>query len=230
MAGLTQPAYGLDPAEDLFDPFALALTDRVPRMASGALVNDTGLFAREMWRDPMLAHFLNQLFAVIAFVGTQGDPMPARNLLYHRQRRLWFGPSGSLSYAAVDRQPMAILHQHMPGVAELRLLAFALARQERFGSRLMGIVAALLAMKVHGRIARIVVVRWGLPRFAIFALETLLPCPGFDQSGVDRKVLVREQAQLTGLRQHRRQESLGHLALQQPVVNTVTSHTGSSIF
>src|SRR6266851_4733732 len=158
MAGLTQPAYGLDPAEDLFDPFALVLTDRVPRMASGALVNDTGLFAREMWRDPMLAHFLNQLFAVIAFVGTQGDPMPARNLLYHRQRRLWFGPSGSLSYAAVDRQPMAILHQHMPGVAELRLLAFALARQQR------------------------------------------------------------------------RQESLGHLALQQPVVNTVTSHTGSSIF
>src|SRR5260370_28585157 len=98
MAGLTQPAYGLDPAEDLFDPFALALTDRVPRMASGALVNDTGLFAREMWRDPMLAHFLNQLFAVIAFVGTQGEPIPAPNHLYHRHRRLRVCPSRTSGY------------------------------------------------------------------------------------------------------------------------------------
>lgn len=43
MARLTQAAYDFDPAEDLFDPFALALTERVSRMASGALVNDAVL-------------------------------------------------------------------------------------------------------------------------------------------------------------------------------------------
>jgi hypothetical protein len=80
MVGFTQSAYSLNRAEDLFYPFALALTDRVPRMASGALVNDTGLLAREMRGDPMFTHFLNQFFVVVAFVGTQGDPMPARNL------------------------------------------------------------------------------------------------------------------------------------------------------
>ncbi len=75
MAGLTQPAYRLDPATDLFHPFAL--TERVARMASGALVDGTGLLAREMRSDPMLAHFLHQRFAVVAFVGTQRHPAPA---------------------------------------------------------------------------------------------------------------------------------------------------------
>ena len=68
MAGLTQAADRLDPAKDLFHPFALALTERVARMASGALVDGTGLLAREMRSDPMLAHFLHQRFAVVAFV------------------------------------------------------------------------------------------------------------------------------------------------------------------
>src|SRR5690348_8858231 len=108
--GLAQPAYSLEPAEDLFHPFALALTELVPRVARGALVNDTGLLAREMRGDPMLAHFLHQLFAVVTFVGAQGDPAPAWNLLHHRQCRFGFGVSGRFGYAAVDRQPMTILH------------------------------------------------------------------------------------------------------------------------
>jgi hypothetical protein len=116
MAGLTQPAYRLDPAKDLFHPFALALTKRVARMASGALVDGTGLLAREMRSDPMLAHFLHQRFAVVAFVGTQRHPAPAGKLCHHRQRRLGFGASASLGDAAVDRQPVTILHQHMAGV------------------------------------------------------------------------------------------------------------------
>src|SRR5689334_13456161 len=106
MTGLAQPAYGLDPTEDLFHPFTLALTELIPRVAGGALVNDTGLLAREMRGDLVLAHFLHQRFAVVAFVATQRDPAPAWNLLHHCPRRLWFGASASLGYAAVDRQPM----------------------------------------------------------------------------------------------------------------------------
>jgi hypothetical protein len=81
-------------------------------MASGALVNDTGWLAREVWSDSIFAHCLNQGFAVVALVGTECDPMPARKLGYHRQRGLWLGTPGSLSYATSDCQPMAILHQH----------------------------------------------------------------------------------------------------------------------
>src|SRR5215469_11199689 len=108
MARLTQPTHGFEPAKDLFHPFALALADRVARIAGGALVNDAALLACEMRSYSMLAHCLNQFFAVVAFVGAQRDPMPARNLLHHRQRRLRFGTPGSLGYAAVDRQPVAI--------------------------------------------------------------------------------------------------------------------------
>src|SRR5713226_3531425 len=219
MAGLTQPAYGLDPAKDLFHPFALALAKRVAGMVSGTLVDDTGLLARKMRGDPMLAHFLHQRFAVVAFVGTQRDPAPARKLLYHRQRRLWFGASARFGDAAVDCQPVTILHQHMAGVAEPGFLARTLARQQRFwvGRGLVGIVAALLAVKVHTRIARIVVLRPGLRPFAIFALETLLSGPCFNQRAVNREVLVGEQVALAGLRQHRCEEGPGHFAPQQPV-------------
>jgi len=39
MAGLAQPAHGLEPAEDLFNPLALGLADRVAGLAAGAPVN-----------------------------------------------------------------------------------------------------------------------------------------------------------------------------------------------
>ena len=55
MEGLTQPAYGLETAVDLFHPLALALTECVPRMTSGTLVDGAGLPAREMRGDPMRA-------------------------------------------------------------------------------------------------------------------------------------------------------------------------------
>jgi len=52
------------------DAAETAADDRnLPRMASGALVNDTGLLARETRGDPILPHFLNQPFAVVAFGG-----------------------------------------------------------------------------------------------------------------------------------------------------------------
>jgi hypothetical protein len=89
-----QPANGPDPTEDLFDPFALALTERVSGMARGALIDNTGLVASEMRGNPMLAHFPPQCFAVMALVGTQRNPVPASNLLHHRDRRLGFGAAG----------------------------------------------------------------------------------------------------------------------------------------
>src|SRR5690242_11974780 len=101
---------------------------------------------------------------------------------------------------------MTILHQHMAHVAEFRLLAFALARQERLriGGRLVGIIATLLTVKIDGRIATIVILRRSLRRLAVFALETLVPGPRFNQCTVYREVLIGEQPALAGVRQDRR--------------------------
>src|SRR5689334_20178073 len=219
MAGLAQPAHRLDPTEDLLYPFALALTEFVARIARGALVNDAGGLAGEMRGHLMFAHFLYQLFAVVALVTTQRDPMPAWNLLHQRHCRLRFSAAGGLGDAAVDRQAMAILHQHVARVAQLGFLARPLTRQACLGisGGLVGVVAAPLAVKVHAGIARVVVPRRGLVRCASFALETLLPGPRLNQRAVDREVLVREQAPPVGLPQHRREKGLSNLALEQPV-------------
>lgn len=150
----------------------------------------------------MIAHFLNQSLAVVAFVAAEGDPIPARNLLYHRERRLSFGAPGSLRHAAVYRQSIAILHQHVARVTKFGFLAEPLAGQARLrvGGRLVSFIAALLAVKVYTRNARIIVGRRSLRRFTVFAFETLLPGPRFNQSAVNREVLIgkRRKASLAG--------------------------------
>src|SRR6059036_2774116 len=42
MPHLPQPAHGLLPAKDFFDPFAFALADRIARMAGRAPINSAG--------------------------------------------------------------------------------------------------------------------------------------------------------------------------------------------
>jgi hypothetical protein len=51
MASLAQASNGLEPTEDLFDPFALALTNRVAGMARGACVDSAVGLARDVRRD-----------------------------------------------------------------------------------------------------------------------------------------------------------------------------------
>jgi hypothetical protein len=111
---------------------------------------------------------------------------------------------------------MAIIHLHVPRVAQLGLFARAFARQPRLGigGRLMSVVGTPLAMKVHARIAGII--RRSLALVA-FALEAFVPGPRLDQRTVNRKMLVREQAAGTRLLDHRAEKALRHLALKQPL-------------
>jgi hypothetical protein len=83
-------------------------------------------------------------------VRAQRDAMPAWDRFHHRHGRLWFRTAGGLGHAAVDRDAVAVLHQHVAGIAELGLLARALAGQAGLGigGRLVGEVAAPLAVKV----------------------------------------------------------------------------------
>jgi hypothetical protein len=88
----------------------------------------------------------------------------AGNLLQHQQRRIALGAPVGFQQLRVHDQPVAILHQQIAAVTQLRLLARPLARQlrVRIGLRLMGLVRALLAMKIHRRVAGIV---WRRGRF-----------------------------------------------------------------
>jgi hypothetical protein len=107
----------------------------------------------------------------------QSYSMPARDLFHQGHGGLRFGAAGGLGHATVDRNSVAILHQHVTGVAELGLLARALAGQAGLGigGRLVSVVAASLAMEVHARVARIV--RRSL-WVSVFALEALVAGPG----------------------------------------------------
>src|SRR6516165_872876 len=57
MTSFAQSPDGLEPAVDLFDPFALLLTNGVARMAGGTRVDDGGRLARDVRRHLMLAQF-----------------------------------------------------------------------------------------------------------------------------------------------------------------------------
>src|SRR5271163_186021 len=87
MTGLAQPGDGLEPAKDFFHAFALLLTNRVPRMTSGAVIDNAGLFARDMGSDLMVTQLLHEVLAVVSLVGTQGD-------------RCWPGISSTIATAA----------------------------------------------------------------------------------------------------------------------------------
>ena len=78
----------------------------------------------------------------------------------------------------------------------------------------MRLIAAFLAVEVHGRIAAAVC---GRLRWLVFALKTLLSCPGFDQRSIHREVILRQQALCARLFQHRLEERLRDVAFQQPL-------------
>ena len=141
----------------------------------------------------MVTQLLNQFLAVVALVRAQRDAMPARNRFHHRYGRLRFRAAGGLGHAAVDRDAVAVLHQHVAGVAELGLLARALAGQASLGigGLLVGEVAAPFTVKVDAGIAG--VVGRGVPVRVIFAIEALVSRPRFDQRPVDCEMLVKEQ-------------------------------------
>ncbi len=64
MTSLAQSGDSFEPAEDLFDPFALALTYRVARMAGGAGIDRAVGLARDVRGDLMVAQLRNELLAV----------------------------------------------------------------------------------------------------------------------------------------------------------------------
>ena len=70
---------------------------------------------------------------VKAFVTAHRHPLGAGNLFQHHQRRIPLGRPVVFLHPRIDDQPVPILHQQIATVAQLRLLALALARQLGLG-------------------------------------------------------------------------------------------------
>ncbi len=168
-------------------------------------------------RHAHAAQLGDQLGVVVPLVAAQRDAPRAPQPVDHQQRRVFFGPAVRRRQLGVDDDAVAVLDQHMRRVTQLRFLALALLGQQGVGirCRAMRLIAALVAVKVHCRVAPIVVRR--IVPAPIFGAEALVRGPGFQQRAVHREVFVREQLLLAYLTDHRAEESLRDVAFQQPV-------------
>src|SRR5438046_743384 len=194
MPGLAESSDGLDPTEDLLDSFALSLTDGIPRVLRGSLIDGAAavlvLVLRYMRSHRRFPEFVDKISRVVVLVSTQRHPPRAAwNPRCHLQRRIPLGRAGRPREPRVHHQPVAVFHQHVAQIAELGFRSPRLLVQHRFriAGRLMRLIAALLAVKVHRWVAAIIF-RRGWRR--VFALKTLLPRPRFDQRSIDREVLL----------------------------------------
>ncbi len=162
---------------------------------------------------PALGH---ESLRVESFISAHRYRLRARQLLQHHQRRVALRRPVGLEHFRPHDQTVAVLHQQIPAVTQLRLLARSFARQLRLGIslRFMAVIRPLLAVKVYRRVARIIRRR---SRLLFSGLKALGSRPSLQQCPVYREMLIRGQALRTRLRHHPRQELLGHIGLQQPI-------------
>src|SRR5246127_5826360 len=203
MPGLAQTADRLDPPEWFFDPLALDRAETIAEMSGRAPIDrraTVGVVLRDMRRAAALAATGDKVGGVIVLVGAHGAARLGI-VLDHVEGGRSLRRTVGLGEARIDDQPVAVLHHQMPHVAELGLLASALAEQAGVGvgSRGMRVVLALLAMKVALGIAPSTAARAGWWIIAILRHEALHAGPCLNQRAIDREVLTGQKP--THLRQ-----------------------------
>jgi hypothetical protein len=115
----------------------------------------------------------------------------------------------------VDAQTMAVLHERVAAIAELRLLTLALAHEfgVGVGGRGVGRVGAAFASDIDHAL----IIRPTRIRRTVLTPHTLGGRrPGFDQRAINSEMLVGEQVQLARLTHHRIEEAAGQSAFHQP--------------
>src|SRR5579863_210895 len=216
-ARTTKSAEALHPAKDLFDPFALSLTDPVAPVARRARIEPRGVAAldlRNVRPNALAAQKANEAPAVIALVGTQARrlQMLASLALEELTGRCRFALQRR-AHADIHAQPVTVLHQGVSAEAQLRFLTRTLLGGFRFGVRggCMCVVGAAAAAKVHptAPIRR----RWR----PILRLETLLARPRLDQRAIHGQMLRGQQPLAAGDLHNRIEEALGNVLPHQPL-------------
>src|SRR5947209_8981177 len=204
MSCLAERADGLEPAEYLFHPFALALTHQISGMPRRSAV-DRAAPARVARGGDVRCHLAvatssNEVGNVVAFVSPKRDAATVGQSVNQRER--WF----SLCVATRNRQrrlrhqPASLLHQDVAMISQMRSLAARLLDETgiRIRARGVGFVAAALATEVDRRVvpsARITAAR------IVFRAEAFLAGPGLDQRSVHGEMFVRDQFARLGNRE-----------------------------
>src|SRR5271163_3724013 len=195
MFGLAQRAVLLAPAEDAFDRRAAALGHAIPFKPRGAAVD--GAFAglagfgrsvvlSDMRRHPDVAQRRDMIAGVVGlvFANRYGAAGVLAFGFEHRLRCAPLGHAVGVRHHTGDRETVAVLHGGVPHITELCLAARGLAVEPavRIGRARMGLVAALLLMKVRA-VAAVA---------AVLGAEALVRSPGFNQRAIHRKMFVRQ--------------------------------------
>lgn len=205
VSGLPHSTYGLHPAEDLFDQLPLSLARAIARVPGRPSVDRAAHLLRHVRRRSDLAHLLHEPVDVVCLVGSAGDRRAARYGLKHPMRRVPLRGPRRVADAGVHDEPVAILHQSVCHVAELRSDCATLPIHPGvgIGRGSMRVVLSLLSPEVDLGIAP-ATRRLDVP--VILGPEALLARPRLDQRPIDREVLVGKKMSLPRLVQHLREE------------------------
>src|SRR5215471_6862222 len=131
MTCLTQQPHGLQPTKDLFHSFALALTDRIARVTSRALVNGTTtaslIVLGDMRSHAARAQLSHEALRVISLVGGQGHAL--FRLAQQPERRLAFCGAAGMRQLRVNHQTVPMLHQYVTLISQFGFAALSLLKQ-----------------------------------------------------------------------------------------------------
>src|SRR6266496_4090504 len=206
-------SHRLHPTKDLFDPFSYPLAYTVAPMTSRSCIDGRAAFAlgvgRYMRENLSPAQKIDKVVGVVTFIASQRFyPQPFSSLaLKHALSHFPLTAPGGLTDQKINQQAVAVLHQGMRPVTKLRLFSRPLTHQTTvgIGGGLMGLVFALLAVKIHPAVARISPILISRPIFSLGS-KTLKARPGLDQSPIHRKMIVTHQSSSSGLPNHRLKE------------------------
>src|SRR5262245_4521281 len=220
----SKTSHGLHPTKDFFDPLANPLTEGIAFMTRGSPIDGRSAFAlgvgRHMRENLSPAQKSHKVLRVITLIPAQTfHPDFFSSLtLEHSLGGFSLGAARGLTDFEVEQQPVSVLHQGMSSITQLGLFAWPLTHQTTvgIGSRLMGLVAALLTMKIYPAVARISLSF--IPRsIGSFRPKTLKAGPSLDQSPIDCKMIVTDQSGPSGLSDYGFKKQSPHLMRHQPL-------------
>src|SRR6266540_7117734 len=185
----------LGPPEDLLDPLPLLLTHSVPAAACRAAVQNRcdSFLLSNVREHSLLGQSHLELAGVVRLVGSQSHS-PTRSIhrsFHHRECRFRFRSPVRRRDLGVRAQSVAVLHQDMAEVAQLRRLPFRLPIELGLwiGRRAVRLVAALLTLEVHLWVSSATL--WRV--ISALGAKALHRRASLDQSQVEGEVFIRQQ-------------------------------------
>jgi hypothetical protein len=167
----------LEPSKSLFDQPSAAQADGVAGMPRGSAVEVRAaplLVLGHMRGDVQGTCGRDEILGVVSLVRAYGDAPPASFslVLKHQQSGFALGVSIGLGHHGGGDEAVAVLHQRVSQIGQMRFLAIALLVQPRVrvAGRFMRVVGALLAMEVRA-----------IGIGTVLGAEALVRGPGLDE-------------------------------------------------